>query len=146
MLFSRRLYQVLDTVYDLYRWVTHSKNALAASSLTILGGGHPFIPSNSSLHETFTGDVTSRCRIIAEHVDTSQTLPSQVLRMKTRSSINVAVFSADGRHLVSAEADGTLCHCVWNAVTGTSLRRLKARLTMCGQLHFPRTAVFSPLP
>src|ERR1700733_12416786 len=120
---SKEITDIKQTVHDLYRWVTHSKHALTMSSLSILGNGHPFVPSNGPLHESFKWDAATRCQIVAANMDTSQAWPSHVLRIKIGDSVYSAVYSPDGRHLAAASADHTVR--VWDAVTGASLQKLK---------------------
>jgi WD40 repeat protein len=120
---KKRIIDVKQTVYDLYCWVTHSKNALATSSLSILGNGHPFIPSGSPLRRAFGTDMASQCQIAARHMSTNQARPPQVLEIKMSIDPKHAVFSPDGRHMATASNDSTLR--VWDAGTGAPVRELK---------------------
>ena len=107
------------------------------SSLSILGDGHPFIPTNSPLHGVFERDIGYRCRIIAPQMDTSQAFPPQVLRTQTwRQSTSSVAFSPDGCCIASARYDGTVC--IWDAATGESLQQLK------GHTDWVRSVAFSP--
>ena len=112
----------------MYRWVESSKDSLAISSLSILGDGHPFIPINSPLRGVFKMDIGSRCRIIAEQIDTSRTFPPQILRTKPGlSPVTWSVaFSPDGCCLASAHDNETVC--IWDVTTGWSLQELKRRV------------------
>lgn len=110
------------TVYDLWHWVAHSKNALAISSLSAIGYGHPFIPSDSPLYQVFGRDAGCRCRIVAQHMDTDKIWPpSEMLKMQMLLPINHAGVSPDGNRL--AISCGGIVH-VLDAVTGTTLLEL----------------------
>lgn len=123
-------------MYDLYHLVFRSKNALAASSLSILGSGHPFIPlAVDPLHHPSTRDTVGQSRIVADSMDTSQAWSPQILRGHTRVSTSIA-FSPDGRHLASASADHTV-H-IRDAATGSILRELE------GHSDWVRSVAFSP--
>jgi WD40 repeat protein len=129
--------QVVDTkrtVYDLYRFVLHSKNAIAMSSLSVIGNGHPFIPSESPLRRVFGIDTTSQCRIVAKHMGTNQGWSSQVLKIKMNTFVKDAVFSPDGCHLATTSLHHTV-H-VWDAGTGAHLRELDGHTNVVESIAF----------
>ena len=123
-------------VYNFYRWVAHSKNALAMSSLSILGNSHPFIPSDSPLHQAINMDMAGQSRIVAEDMDTGQEWPSPVIKINMKVHAHCAVFSPDGLHLAASLDDGTVG--VWDAAAGAPLLELK------GHTQEVRCIAFSP--
>jgi len=113
------------TVYGLYRCAGGSRNALAISSLSILGAAHPFVPSKNPLHRAFATYMASRSRIVAEHTDTSQAWPSQgeSLRIHNKAGVHHVEYSPDGYSLASAGRDNVVR--LWDPTTGVHVRELR---------------------
>ena len=123
---SKEVVNMKQTIYDLYRWVMHSRGAFIASSLSVIGAGHPFVPSDSPLCQAFGMGVTDQCQIVAGHMNSNQAWPSQIFKIRISGLANHALFSPDGCRLAAASDDG-IVH-VWDAVTGASLQELKGHV------------------
>ena len=111
-----------QTIYDLYRWVMHSKNTILASSLSVIGAGHPFIPSDSPLCQAFSGNMADKCWIVG-HMNSNQGWSPQIFKVRIGGLSFRTVFSSDGCRLAAASSDGIVR--VWDAATGAPLRELK---------------------
>lgn len=104
--------------YYMYRLATQSKRSIEASSLSILGHGHSFIPSGGPLRRTFSPETADRSRIVGHGIDTHQAWP---LRVPTNGIAILSIaFSPDGQCLAAASADHTVR--MWDTATGALLR------------------------
>ncbi|KAF8322846.1 uncharacterized protein EI90DRAFT_3077524, partial [Cantharellus anzutake] len=110
-------------IRDLLCLVERSRSALAASSLSILGSSHPFIPSGSALDATFPKKWAVECRIVSCGMYSNQPWSPQAGIIHSPSEPRSVVFSPDGCHLVSACRDGIVR--IWDAATRALLREMK---------------------